>query len=550
MKRPKLFLQALLLLAAVAFAYAPTIRGGWLWDDPTEISANPLLRDPHGLAKIWQGLGTPDYFPLKTSLQWMQWHLWGADMRGYHLTNIALQALAAILLWRLLDRLGLRFAFFCALIFAVHPLAVESVAWMSELKNVLSLPLLLAAMTLYVRGGRRRYFASLALFTAAMLAKTSVVMFPGVLLLYTYWQRGRIGRKDLALVLPFFLVSAGLGIVTIHFQAHRVMAYLPMPPESITTRLAGAGWAIWFYLGKCLLPVGLLPIYPRWLMHPAAIWLAPPWIALAAAFTWCWQRRATWGRAALFGLGSFVLNLLPVLGIVPLAYARISRVSDHLAYLPLISAIALAGAAIALLVDHSPRLIRTPRAGLAAGCALVLAALLASRSYAGRFVSEEALWTYTVRYNPNAWLAHNNLGIALAQCGRIADALPHLQAAVALRPDLFGAQMNLGRALVQGQRLPEAIPQFAAAHQIDPANPDAKASLRAALNNYANALARGGQLNEAVVQYQKALAVDPANAECHRNYAFALHSLGRDAEAVEQLDQAEIAARAEGKSTR
>jgi tetratricopeptide (TPR) repeat protein len=542
MKRFLPLLQYLGLLAAVGTGYLAVVTGSPLWDDPSEIFANPLLRDPHGLARIWLGSGTPDYFPLKTSVQWLQWQWWGADVRGYHLTNLALHALAAFLVWQLFRRLGLRFAYFCALLFALHPLAVESVAWISELKNVLSLPLLLGAMLAYLAFDRTHrstaYLASVLLFTAAMCAKTSVVMFPVVLILYAYWRHGQVTGRTLRAIAPLLVISLGLGMVTVHFQNHHVMAYLPMPAESLATRVAGGGWAIWFYLVKCLSPFDLMPIYPRWSLQPALVWLLPPWIALAAVFGWCWRARATWGRAVIFGLGSFVLNLVPVLGVIPLAFARISRVSDHLAYLSLVSIVALVGAAAGWFLDRSPGFAQRFLVRRVAAAAIVIATLAATRSYAAKFVSEETLWTYNVRRNPGAWLAQNNLGIVLAQSGRVDEALPHLQAAVALRPDLFGARMNLGRALAQSRNWPAAIPQFEAASALDPANADAKASLRAVLNNNANSLARNGHSQEAIDQYQKSLTIDPSNAETHRNLATALHALGRDREAYEQLDQA------------
>ena len=542
MKRLLPFLQSLGLLAAVATGYLAVVTGSPLWDDRSEIFANPLLRDPHGLARIWLGSGTPDYFPLKTSVQWLQWRLWGADVRGYHLTNFALQALAALLVWQLLRRLNLRASYFCALLFAVHPLAVESVAWMSELKNVLSLPLLLGAMLTYLEfdhtGRRPTYLVSVLLFTAAMLAKTSGVMFPLVLILHAYWQHGRITGRTIRAIAPYLVVALGLGLVTVHFQTHRVMAYLPMPAESLATRVAGGGWEIWFYLVKCLSPFGLMPIYPRWGLQPAFAWLLPPWTALAALFGWCWRARATWGRTAIFGLGSFVLNLLPVLGVIPLAFTRISRVSDHLAYLPLVSIVALVGAAVGWLLDRSPAFARMVSGRRVAAAAIAIGALAATRGYAAKFGSEETLWTYNVCRNPDAWLAQTNLGVVLAESGRIDAGLPHLQIAVTLRPDLFGVRMNLARALAQSRNWPVAIPQFEAAAALEPANADAKISLRAVLNNYANSLARSGRFLEAVAQYQRSLAVDPSNAETHRNLAAALHALGRDREAYEQLDQA------------
>lgn len=559
-------------IAAGAFAaFGPAFRGGWLWDDPILISQNPVLRDPGGLAKIWSGRGGPDYFPLTGSVQWAEWHLWGGDVLGYHLASAALHILSALLLWRLFARLGARAAFAGALFFAVHPLAVESVAWMSELKNTLSLPLALLAVLAYARWidrpeGRGRagaYVLALGLFVLATLAKSSVAMLPCVLLLLAWWRRGRLRRRDVAAAAPFFAVALALAIVTIRFQNARAIGPEEIPAASLPARLAAAGWGVWFYLGKCAWPAGLLPIYPKWALEPAWLWIVPPWAALAVVFGWAWRRRRGWGKHVLFGLGSFVLDLAPVLGLVPMAFQRLSWVSDHFAYLSLASAAGLVAAAAGPLWESRPRAAKAALASAGAAIALLLVA--ESRGYAGVFRSEEALWTYTVSRNPAAWLAYNNLGIldakagrlgraiaegetavrldpgraesrnnlglSLEKAGRLPAAIAQLREALRLDPSLPGAYVNLGRALFDQGRYEEAIAQFGEALRLDPGAAEARGDLRAAHNNLGNALARAGRLEEAVAQFRLAVAADPSNPGVRLNLARALHALGRDAEA-------------------
>jgi tetratricopeptide (TPR) repeat protein len=604
-------LKAATLVAAAALVFAPAIRGTWLWDDPSAVAENPVLRDPAGLAKIWSGRAGQDFFPLTTTVQWLQWHLWQGDVAGYHLTNLGLHILSAVLLWGLLAKLGVRLAFLGGLLFAVHPLAVESVAWISELKNTLSLPLLLLAAIAWIECDRNRGLGilpkssrghglearatakvarasrlpslrlqartpALLFFTAAMLAKTSVVMFPAVLLLHAWWRRGRIGRRDLAATAPFFAVSLILGLVTIHFQSARAMAHLPLPATGLASRLALAGPAALFYLAQAILPVHLLPIYPAWNLDGLVPWAVLAWTALGAGLAWCWTRRASWGRHALLGFGWFFLNLIPVLGIVPMAYLRISRVSDHFAYLPLIGLAGLVAAGAAKAegeIRKSGRLGLFPLFAFRFSLFLLLAALaIMSRGYARIFTSEESLWTYTLQHNPGAWLAHNNLGIVLARSGRLDDAIgqaeeavrlepdfpearsnlgldlteagrypeaiAQLEAAVRLRPDLPGAHLNLGRALLAAGRGRDAVAQFAQVLALQPDNPAARRNLAIAHNNLGNALARAGRLAEAVAEFEQSLQLDPANRGTHRNLGYALQALGRDREAAAQFDAA------------
>jgi len=338
-----------------------------------------------------------------------------------------------------------------------------------------------------------------------------------------------------------------------------------MPAEDWVAGLAAAGPAAWFYLLHGLFPFPLLPIYPRWTFAGPVPWRTAAWLGLGLGAAWAWHRRATWGRGVLWVLGAFGLSLLPILGLVPMAYLRIARVSDHFAYLAL--AVLCGGVAAAAGRGRSA----ISRVARGAGAALVLAAaLVASRRYATHYASEEALWRYTLARNPSAWLAENNLAIVLAQSGRAEEAVVHgeaavrlrpdeaearsnlglalteahrlpeavvqLESAVRLRPDLAGAHLNLGRALVLAGRESDALPELATALRLAPADATVRHTLSVAHNNRANRLARAGLLSAAVDEYRQAIAVEPANPGPHRNLAYALHALGHDAEAITELD--------------
>ncbi|MEJ0000883.1 MAG: glycosyltransferase family 39 protein [Verrucomicrobiota bacterium] len=358
----------------------------------------------------------------------MQWHFWHLDTLGYHLTNVVLHVVSALLVWRLLAQFHLRYAWLGGLLFAVHPVVVESVAWISELKNTLSLPPFLLAMSCWIdfeeRGRRRDYLLALALFTVAMLCKISMALFPLVMLLYAWWRRGRVGGRDLARAAPFFAVSLALGMLTVLAGAwHREAQLLsPAGPDigGPLLRVALAGQALAFYFAKAVWPAGLVPIYPQWPVHAGSPLAYLPWLVLAAVLAWLWTRRAGWGRHALLGLGFFVINLLPFLGFQPVSFMGFTWVMDHFLYLPLIGLIGLAVAALGQIEDG---LAPAGRRVLAVLVALIFAVLaLESSAYAAVFAGPDVLWSYTLARNPHSWLAHNNLGNACFATGRLPDA--------------------------------------------------------------------------------------------------------------------------------
>ena len=560
-------LGAAAIAAAVLFVYWPSLRGGWIWDDLSEITLNSTLRSPGGLRRIWFAPPGPDYLPLKSTLQWLEWRLFGDNPFGYHWVSLGLHFTSALLVWRLLARLGLCLAWLGALLFAVHPLAVQSVAWVSEQKNTLSLPLLLLAMGAYAdtdaSRGRGAYARSFFWFLAAMLAKTSVVMFPVVILLHAAWKRGRLGRANLLASVPFFAVSAALGATTVWFQFHEAIGSERLEIGGMSSRIACAGLAAAFYCGKCLVPCGLMPIYPKWPVNPPSLLQFLPWAGAAAAFAWAWARRTTWGRHVLFGMGFFVVNLLPVVGFIPMSFSRMSWVSDHLAYVALLGPVALvaagAGAARQALANRWQIW-----ACVGAG-ALLAALMLEGRAYAAVFQSGASLWSYAAAKNPGSAAAHYNLANARVLDGRLPEAVPEYEAAIRLRPSFGQAKSNFGDVLQRLGRAQEAIAQYEAALRDEPGLVptrnklgdlllsqgrteeaigqyeraiDTQPGFAPAQANLAYALARAGRLEDAARRYEEAIRLDPANAESWDELGTVLASMGRTSEALQRYEKA------------
>ena len=455
-------LRALLIIAAVTWIYWPSLHGDWLWDDDTLISQNGLVHDPFGIWNIWLAPAMLiDFFPITVSVEWLEWQLWPGDTFCYHLTNVILHACSCLLLWHLLSKLGLRLAWVGGLIFAVHPIMVESVAWMAELKNTLSMPPFLLAACAWInykeRGKIDYYLLSLGLFLIAMLCKTSMVMFPFIILLYAWWTRGRITWRDLQESVAFFAVSLAVGLALIAFLRHGV-GEETIPLGGFASRLACAGLSIWFYFSKCFLPIQLLPIYPQWVINPPEVWQFLPWPVFAGAIVWLWHKRTPWARNALFGWGFFLLNLLPFVGFRAISFMRFGWVMDHFLYLPILG---LIGLAVAALDQGLARLDALKRPLLLAGAALLLLVFaVGSHRYAKAYANSIALWSYAVNEFPGAWPGHNDLGNAYLDSGRLADAEVQYKAALELNPGYPEAHNNLGIIYARTGRIEPAIEQF------------------------------------------------------------------------------------------
>jgi tetratricopeptide (TPR) repeat protein len=530
-------LQIAIILAAGWWVYSPVLHGGWLMDDDFDIGSNPITRSSTGLWKIWFEPGSQvDYYPIKASIQWLQWHLWGRDTLGYHVTNIGLHLTSALLVWRLFAKLGLKFAWLGGLLFVLHPVMVESVAWIAELKNTLSLPPLLLAMCAVVdyekRGRDSDYWRAAGFFLASMLCKIGAVTFPFVFLLYFWWKRDHISRDDLKASLPFFLIALVLGLTTIFTEAtyHPFTQPSMQAPEDPVSRLILSGLTLTFYLFQCLWPVNLLPLYPRWSLHPPSLLQLLPWPIILTLLYGIWrQRREPWARATALGLGFFIILLAPFLGFLNGSYMRLSWVMDHLVYIPILG---LLGLAVAGWERMDARLTPALRpVGLGAWAAVLALMAWGGHTYAHIFINQETLWTYTIERNPDAWLPHNNLGSALIEEGRFPEAISQFEDALRINPDLYETRGNLGAALVQTGHVPEGVEQFQEALRINPNYPGGH-------SNMGHVLMMQNRMPEALTEFETALRINPRDPDAHYNMGNILLALKRIAEAQAEFTAA------------
>ena len=528
-----LFLGLALIFALVLVNYSPILPGNFLMDDHRLVKEdNPLVNGQYTPFNIWFQTD----FTLSAFGLWLQWLAWGENPGGYHAINMVLQAISAVLLWRLLVHLKIPGAWFAAAIFAVHPVCVNSVARIAEIKNTLSLPFFILSLWSYVsyedfslnstdQKSRNRasllYGLSLVAFVLALLSKTSTVMLPLVLVGFVMWQRGRVTRQDWLQISPFFVLALAFGLMSVWFQKYQALAGLTLQPESFLERLVGAGRNCWFYFGKAILPVNLSVVYVRWKLDAEA-WISYlPVFLLLAVFGLCWRFRRSWGRHALFGLGCFVITLFPALGFWDSQFLTMWQVSDHLQYLPLIATVTLVVAGLSFLLGA--------KNFRYAGIVLIMTLSILTFQRARVFATEESLLRDTLAKNPAASNAHNDLGVILAKRQNNLEATAHFLSAVQSDPDNVNAQLNLGQALVMAGKFTEAEPHFLAAIKLKTADPLAHKS-------FANALSRQGRNLEAIVQLQMALCLSvKPDVKSRLDLAGLCYQTGNSRQAVDQF---------------
>jgi hypothetical protein len=438
-------LGGVVLMALTAAAYWPAMRGGFVWDDEIAIVRNRLVVEPGGLYRLWLTTDLWDYWPVTYTTFWLEWRVWGASTVGYHVVNVLLHGAAAVLLWRVLRRLGVPGAWAAGLLFGLHPMNVEAVAWIVQCKTVLSGLLLLAAVWWWVRFEERRgglaYAGALGAFVLSLLSKTSGVMWPLWLPVFAWWRRGRVTRRDIAAMGPFFAASVVLGLVAVWLQHTRAAGGEAIRDVDWVARVTGAGLSLAFYVGKAVVPVGLNPIYAGWSAAAMRVAVIVGALLIVAGFAAWWAFRARWGRGPIAAAAWFVLMLFPVLGVVDLYYFRFAPVADRFAYHAL-------GALVAVVVAGVSRGLaraRVPRTGQWVVVAVVAAVLFGlTWRQAGAYAGEETFWRATLAGNPDASVAYSNLGLLLMRQRRIDDARAVYEAWVAREPESAEAHRALG----------------------------------------------------------------------------------------------------------
>ena len=509
-------LQAVCLLGLTLLAYLPALHGGYIWDDDAYVINNLTLRTADGLRQIWFEIrATPQYYPLVHTSYWLEYRLWGLNPAGYHIVNVLLHSFGALLLWRILKHLQVPGAWGVALIFALHPVHVESVAWITERKNVLSGALYMGSALAFLhyalpsnklrspKNGLRLYALSLFLFLCALFSKTVTSTLPAALMLVLWWKCDRINWKDVSRLIPFFILGLCLGLLTVWTEKHHVGASGTEWHLSTMERLLVAGRALWFYAGKLVWPAPLTFIYPRWEINAAswAQYLFP--MGAVAAGAALWFTRARIGKGPLIAVLFFGGTLMPALGFVDVYPFRYSFVADHFQYLASVGIIIIVASSATFLFLQRVKANHPMTAIALAVLVLTLGTLTWKQSHV--YKDLETLWRDTLTKNPNAWIAHNNLGAILKTQGKHDEEIHHYREALRLNPKFYEAHNNLGIILKARGNLNDAILHYPEAIRLKP-------NFVSVYTNLGNALAAQGKKAEAINQYRLALQLNPNHA--------------------------------------
>ena len=548
---------SLALVGAVLGAYLPALDAGFVWNDNTYVTENRTLDGADGLRSIWaEPTSNEQYYPLVFTSYWIEKRLWGLHPFGYHLVNVLLHAAGALLLGWFLRRLLLPGAWLAAALFALHPVCVESVAWVTERKNTLSLVLTLLAAHAWLAWRERRsareqaplqkkkkrrpeaadpwllrpgvlYAAALAAFTLALFAKTTASVLPAVLLVLVWWKEGRVAWKDVRPTLPFFAIGIALALETAWLERTMVQASGKEWALGLSGRLVLAGRTVVFYAGQFLFPHDLAFIYPRWNIDPSSYvqWL--PTLGAAAAVAAAFALRNRLGRGPLAALLLFGGVLFPAMGFFNVYAMRYSWVADHFAYqaMAVASAAVVCGGATAL--AKRPESLRRAAAGL-------FVAVLALLGYVSHvqcraYKDVETLWKDTLEKNPGSFMSHTNYGYWLHTAGRTDEAIGHFEKSLRIKPDNVPTYLNLARIEEERGNLEKAAEYLRAARQVDPDDPVVHLHL-------GTVLTKAGRPDEAVPEFLEALRFpSPEDYLVHNGLGVALMRLGRGAEAIEHF---------------
>ena len=526
--------MAAVLLGLLVIAYMPALNGGMIWDDDAHLT-KPTLQGIDGLWQIWTKLGaTQQYYPLLHTAFWLEHQMWGDSLLGYHLATLSFHFFAALLLVALLKRLAIPGAWLAAFLFALHPVNVESVAWISEQKNTLSAVFYFGSALYYLEFDRTKerkpYWIGFALFAAALATKSVTAMLPAGLLVVLWWRNGTANlRRDVLHLTPWFAAGSAAGLFTSWVERTYIGAKGTHYALGLMDRCLLAGRIVWFYIAKLVWPVNLTFVYPHWSIGPNSIGqLAFPVCALLAVGVLVYVARRN--RAPLAGYLFFLVTLFPAIGFLNVYPFRFSYVADHFQYLACLGILVPLAAGLTI---FSSKITPTQRKAATAGLVGVLFVLtwLQSAMYRDAYT----LYSQTVVRSPDAWMAHNGLGLILGRYpNRSNEAIQHLEIAKQLQPDSSEIHNNLGVILSNTPgRMEEAAGEFRAALAVRP-------DWAVAHNNLGSALADlPGRKAEAIAEYEAALRIDPRYAEAHNNLGSTLSEQSeRLPEAIQHFEEA------------
>ena len=582
--RNRQWLFAAGLMVATFIVYLPALHGGFIWDDDTHISKNNALLTLGGLRDIWIKPGaTCQYYPLSFTCFWLAYHLWGLNTLGYHVLNVLLHGLASVLLWRVLKALKVPGAWLAGAIFALHPVCVMSVAWMTELKNTLSGGLALGSGWAYIRAAGlgkyeraqqkldwRYYVLSLVLFQLAIFAKTAVSFLPVTLGLVVWWQRKGWKWREVLPLIPMLGIAVGMGLVTIYVEQGSGGASGEAFRIPLAERVLISGRSFWFYLGKIFFPHNLTFIYERWKVNAGTWWQWLYPLATVGVLGGLWWKRKSLGKGMFAAGMHFYISTSLLILIVVLYMTQFTFVSDHWQYFGCMSVVALAAAGLTRWLEGlKNRQFVEP--ALYTGLFLVLGIL--TWQQCGMYKDIETLWRVTLVRNPGSPLALNNLGVELLHQRKLDEAVIQFDKALEEKPGYADAHFNLGTVLLEQGHFDDAVAHFRKSLEIHTNDYEASNALGNALmererydeaigqfmwtlrfkpddemanNNLGLALMRAGRYQEAIPQFQRTLQISPDDPLVEFNLAESLAGAGRFDDAIAMAEKAEPLANTKG----
>ena len=503
------------------------------YDDGVYVAANPHVRDGLTAGSIaWAFVATENsnWHPVTWISHMLDVQLFGLDAGKHHRTSLLLHAANVVLLFLLLVRMtgALWRPALAAGLFAVHPLHVESVAWVAERKDVLSTTFWLLTIGAWLRWldsrSVPRYVIVVVIFALGLMTKPMLVTLPFTLLLFDFWPLGRAGLPDLLKEkAPLFAIAAASCAATVGAQrAGGALQTLERFP--LSERLANALVSYAAYLGKVVWPSSLAVFYP----YPHLGRGFPIVLASAlglVAVTVVALRAARSAPYAAFGWLWYLGTLVPVIGLVQVGE---QAMADRYTYVPLIGIFVAIAWGAGALADRWP--VARPIVATAAACSIA-ACLAVTTNQVRTWKSSESLFTHALAVTQENWMAHNNLGGVLSDQGRLDGAVGHFGEVVRIRPEFAEGHYNLALALDRSDRPQEAIAQYQEAIRLNP-------SYAPAHYNFANVLLHAGRLPEAIEHYEASLRLHPVDAAAHNNLAIALNRSGRRDEAIAHYREA------------
>jgi Tfp pilus assembly protein PilF len=460
--------KIVILLCLPIIVLFPGLTGDFIWDDYTLLVDNPLIKASDGIFQFFFSSKAHDYFPLFSASFWIEWRLFGLNPVGYHIITLLFHITNAFLIWLILHRLSIPGSWLAALLFAIHPVNVESAVWISEQKNTLSMFFFLLTIFYYIKflenNKTRTLVISVFLFLLASLSKTAVVMTPVFLLFLTWWKKGSFSIKDGFKISPFFLLSFVFGLITLWFQHERVIDIDIVRDDSFLSRFIIAGFAFWFYIGKAVFPHDLLFVYPFFKADIASLYSYIPMTLVLVLLLAVLFLKGKYMHHIRLTIWYIFLMIFPVLGFLNIYFMRYSHVSDHWQYFSIIGIITVICSVGTQIINR----IKIPYSGIVISSIIVMTFSVYSNRQSRIYKNMEVLWQDTITRNPTAWMAHYNLGNICKDRKDFKKALDLYHATIALKPDHYSALNNIGFIYFQNKNLDSAAFYFSQSVKVQP----------------------------------------------------------------------------------